>query len=99
VEIVAASGQGEIMTTGTAFGTRGATNLLLTIARHRLASGRNEVTPVPDAPTPDAPAPDVPPLDPTEPVPDDPGPLLPDSPEQLPPPPVEPSPDAPPAAP
>lgn len=34
-------------------------------------------------------------IDPTEPVPDDPGELLPDAPEPLPPPPIEPSPDDP----
>ena len=34
-------------------------------------------------------------IDPTEPVPDDPGELLPDAPEPLPPPPIEPTPDDP----
>ena len=44
------------------------------------------VTPIPE---PD------PIIDPTEPVPDDPGELLPDAPEPLPPPPIEPTPDDP----
>jgi hypothetical protein len=44
------------------------------------------VTPIPE---PD------PSIDPTEPVPDDPGELLPDAPEPLPPPPIEPTPDDP----